>query len=975
MTRIGARALELFDELIDLAETERAQRLHEVAMQDAALHAAVMDLLRADGDAAGWLEHSPAELIAARQTALQRDEADPAPDPRVGTRLGPWRIDRLIARGGIGSVYEAHRDDGQYQQRVALKCLRAELSGRERIAAFLTERQHLARLDHPGIAAVVDGGVEPQGQPWFAMRYVDGERIDRWCDRHRASVAQRVDLLIQAAQALAHAHAQGLAHGHIKPSNLLVGADGRVQLVDFGLSAAFVGLVGADEARDRSAAGPATDVYALGVLMYRLLSAQWPTPLHALGALIPGAIPGERQSMDRLLAQIADPQEQQRIADARGTAHLPALMRRLGGDLSAIALKAVAPQAQDRYASASEFAEDLRRWREHRPVDARPVGAWTRARLLLRRHPAAFGLVAMLLLAIVGSSILIYWQSQNTLREARASQAVSALFAATLGTATLSGLGAAPFSSQSLLQKTETELRKLDLRGQPLLLAHSLATLARGRATIGDYARAEALADEAQRALQGEPDDEGYVAATRIAMLNTRGRYAEAAAQAQAQLDELRGEGDRSSRRRSAGLGMELALAQWGLGHPPDALRSLEAALHSARTLGSGNEELLAQLLIQRSRFRFQFLDMTGARRDAQQAISLIDARNPVLADDARELLLEVSIRNQMHPDLALAQRILSGRRRTLGDRHPKTGMAWVLLAYAQFPPKTDPALARRNAAHGLTLVESAYGRNHPQYALALLNASRAIARGSMDNADQLREVLRIFDRTLGPSHALTIRARGILAARLQEQAPALARPSDIRESIALLHQNYEFNRKIGIPLTWDEVYLARALILHGRREDLPRAQALLRSADQGFARYFAPGDGRLPETGAYLGDVLRYLQGGRAEADIAFAAAIERYRDNDSFVARQALRDSLLYRALHAYETCDRDRALAFLDQVLAVDRLSLREQDVAPRESRGYLDALRRHDRMINTSGAYTIPAYALDEANARAASCRPR
>lgn len=989
MSELITRALSLFDEWAELSRAQRESALAELAGRDPVLHQAVRALFQADEDSeSGILSRSPADLIASKQTPRTLDaEETRVADARIGTRLGAWRIDRTVAHGGMGSVYEAHRDDGHYQQRVALKCVRAELATAELIAAFRNERNHLARLDHPGIAALIDGGVDESGQPWFAMRYVDGLPIDLWCDRHRASVRERVDLLIQAAQALSYAHAQGLLHRDIKPSNLLVTENGRVQLVDFGLSSTLEALTGvhgdrialtrdyaAPEIRGarshgRSTGGTAADIYALGVLSYRLLCGQWPTALHTLSALIPDLAQGLPEPMERLLAQAPST-----VAATRGAASIPALTRVLVGDLSAIALKAVAERPQDRYASAQEFADDLRRWRTNHPVHANPIGWWPRTRKLLRRNRIAAGLGLVLALVLCTALGLSQWQRQRALHEAQAAYAVSNLFASTLGTATLSGLGSAPFSSRNLLAKTEMQLRKLDLRQHHVLRAHSLATLARSYAVIGDYRHAERLADEAQLSLGDEVDEEDYVAATRVSLLNLQSRHAEAKQVAQARLTALSDRHDPRAHQSKVAFGVELAQAQWGLGDTSAALASLDAALRQAQALGPGHEELLAQLLIQRSKFRARLFRLKEAQADAEQAIALVDARNPVLADDARDYLLTMSARYRRDSDLDMAQRLLRDRRKTLGDRHPKTARAWILLGYGQHV-KGRKIDALKNIEAGRALIEAAYGRDHPEYAMSLLMGSTVAARESRDNVQALREALRICETRLGPRHETTLYARRTLAARLHDLAPEILQPGDHKEAEDLFEYNLRIKREARIPAPWEKLLLAHSLLLHGEATDLPKIEALLVESRADGERYFEPKSG-------YRGMVdifwitMRYQQGHRTEADHAFARTLDAYHDDTSYLAQLYLHDSWVYRALHAYEACENAQAQRYLSQALASEQARLGPTHFATRDTQGFLMALRQHGRLLNTTGAQVpVKAALLAAEPLHAQACRDK
>lgn len=719
----AARALSLFDDYVELPAAERDRRLRGLAARDPAAHAGLLAMLQTDAEAeggAGLLDRSPADLLAGKHAGSPSPTPPAhAADPRLGRRLGAWRIDRAIGHGGMGTVYLAHRDDGQYRQRVALKCVRTELANASLMAAFRDERNLLARLDHPGIAALVDGGVGEDGQPWFAMRFVDGIALDAWCERRRAGVRERVDLLLQVCQALAYAHAQGIVHRDIKPSNLLVTANGRVQLVDFGISSHFAAPgaaarepiavtpeYAAPEAReagtDRAGThGPASDLYALGVLMYRLLCARWPTPLHRLRHLIPiatgaGPVPMaellgsgsleagslEAHSLDagppeadsfeagcfetaargssrlepgrcehgvgggaastRTMAANAD-----RIARERGLRNTAALRRELSGDLSAIALKAVATRPQDRYASVDEFAEDLRRWREDRPVLARPATRAVVLRKWLRRNRLAAGLAAVLLLALGLGLGLGVREHQRAQREAQATAAVSRLFTSRLGSAALSGLGQAPLSSRAVLDNTERELRALPLQEHATPLAHGLAMLARGYAAIGDYRHASQLAAEAQG--RGD-DDDGFISITRVSILNAQARHDEAARLASARLAQLNYRNDAHARFARIGLLSELAAAQWRQADPPRALATLDRAFDQARALAGGREaaraqQVRAQLLIQRSGFRYGVQRLDEAEADARAAIALVQAVHPALAEGARERLRDILAR------------------------------------------------------------------------------------------------------------------------------------------------------------------------------------------------------------------------------------------------------------------------------------------------------------------------------------------
>lgn len=984
MNDLHSRALALFDDYADLPRAALAQRLDVLAREDPPLHDALCALLAADRErpCETLLGRPPAELIREWQQTVGNESGGghPDDDARLGTRLGPWRISEVIARGGMGTVYAAERDDGQYRQRVALKCMRLELDTPTLDAAFRRERDLLARLDHPGIAGLIDGGLDDQGRPWFAMRFVDGAPVDTWCDAHRLDISQRVDLLLQACDALAYAHAHGVVHGDIKPGNLLVGRDGRTQLVDFGISSvreASDGRLGvtpdyaAPEHLRLGTPSAATDIYAFGVLMYRLLCGQWPTPRHLLRTALPNA-EAEGAAMETLLAG-APPE----TAALRGADSVAALSRRLSGDLSAIARKAVAPRPVDRYASVSALADDLRRWQAHRPVAAHPVGWSGRARRFLRRHPVPVGLAAALAL-LTGVALAVHHRdTEYRLREAQATENVSHLFATTLGTATLSGLGAAPFSSQALLGKTERELRKLPLAAHPSVLARSLATLARSYAAIGDIRAAQRLADEATRILGGHSDPAGEVAAIRISLLNLQGRHDQAEDQARAAIERLQGESGAAARRARIVLTAELARAQWGRFQPQRAARTLDDALAEARA--TKDRELIAELLIERVRFGVQLLRTRQAEADTREAIALASPANPVLADDAREQLTRLLLLRQSTDALSAARQLLASRRRTLGENHPKTGRAWI-----QAGATDTNAHARRDAAlrKGLAVIEASYGRDHPEYAAAIGAAIPNFGVAPDEKIAMLRHAVAVLDRTIGPYSERALSLRTTLGRLLIDLPGTDRRYEHAQRGMAVLEGVIRDKRRSGVPAPWERLKLAYALIVYAPEARMAQADALIRISRRDATVYFEEGDSYRMQVGIF-GDKLLYRTGERAQADRNFAYRIE---SNRAFIANPdlehgindriravTLHESLLYRGFHAYETCDRARAEAFFREALRFDLLAFGADSNMLREPRTLLASLAGHGPLrVGDDQALIVPSE-LAALNARAAACK--
>src|SRR5580692_8200131 len=268
----------LLDELLDLPEDRRLAALREIPGEDSAVIAEAESLLRA--------AHASGEFMSGPARPFLEEAAQ---EGAVGLRLGAWRITRLIGRGGMGNVYEAVRAQGDFEQRVAIKLLQREAAAQ--LERFQAERQILARLEHSGIARLFDGGVTPDGRPFMVMEYVEGRSITDFCMLTHATFGQRLGLFIQVCDAVAYAHRNLIVHRDLKPSNILVTAAGVVKLLDFGIAKlldaqrarhhtlavtqADIRLMTPDHASPEQVQGHAittsSDVYVLGVLLYKLL--------------------------------------------------------------------------------------------------------------------------------------------------------------------------------------------------------------------------------------------------------------------------------------------------------------------------------------------------------------------------------------------------------------------------------------------------------------------------------------------------------------------------------------------------------------------------------------------------------------------------------------------------------------------------------------------------------------------------------
>lgn len=421
-----ALLLACFDSLVELSAPEREARLAALRQEDPELAAALTAMLAADGTD-GALEAVPG-LVAALH--IQNSEEADGGALSIGDEVGPFVLQRCLGQGGMGEVWLATRTQDGFHQQVALKRIRRGMNSATALRRFQAERRILAELSHPHIARFIDGGVDARGLPWYAMSYVEGLPLNRYVQVHALGVRERVALLLQVTDAVAHAQNQLIVHRDLKPSNVLVDGEGVPHLLDFGIAKLLVGegtqaeTLTAEQALTPMYAAPeqilggristATDVYALGAMLYELLTDSLPharagLSLAALVAQVRGKI-SERPSL-RLRQRTATGEFR---SGRRGWA--------IDADLDAIVLNALRSEPERRYASAAALADDLRRWLEGSPVRARADTAAYRARKFIGRHRYLVGSAAAVLLALLAGFGTALWQA----REARAQAELAA---------------------------------------------------------------------------------------------------------------------------------------------------------------------------------------------------------------------------------------------------------------------------------------------------------------------------------------------------------------------------------------------------------------------------------------------------------------------------------------------------------------------------------------------------------------------
>ena len=438
---------ELFNDALELAPAQRERFLSAACGDNDGLRSEIQSLLSAHDRAESFLtEADPRQ---------QGSTVDPSPEEFVGRRAGPYRLEEPIAVGGMGMVFRAVRAGDEFRQQVAVKIIHRDLASPLLVRKFRQERQALADLDHPGIARLLDGGATDDGLPYLAMELITGAPIDRYCDEARLSVPDRLRLFLNIFDAVAHAHRHLIVHRDLKPANILVDAEGRPKLLDFGIAKLLQSdAIGANDEKTLQCirmvtpryASPeqffeqritmACDVFSLGLILYELL-----TGLPAREDISSGDV--SRQ----ILNEIAPPssafaqsrskestssEDRHRRASARA-ATPPQLQRLLRGDMDAIVAKATRQLADDRYQSVEQLVSDLHRYLDDQPVVARRATFAYRAAKFVRRNVAIVSLLSVTIL-VLSAAVVVSNLMRVRAREAEAraqADRVEALVAST----------------------------------------------------------------------------------------------------------------------------------------------------------------------------------------------------------------------------------------------------------------------------------------------------------------------------------------------------------------------------------------------------------------------------------------------------------------------------------------------------------------------------------------------------------------
>ena len=784
---------EVFAACLELPFDRRLPFLDQRCSRDPELRAEVERLLVLDAEAESFLqapEDPPGREAGTHSTA----------------RIGPYRLIRQIGAGGMGRVYLALRDE-DFRKQVALKLIHAGLASREHLSRFNDERQALARLDHPFIARLHDGGSTPEGLPYLVMELVDGLRIDAYCDRHGLDVRQRLKLFRKVCEAVRYAHRNLLVHRDLKPANILVTAEGTPKLLDFGIAKLLGHGAATEDEPTRtglrlmtpSYASPeqirgdpittASDVYSLGVLLYELLSGRSPYAPER----------GSAFELERAVCE-CDPELASQAAGRLRGREGRDLARRLRGDLDSIVARAMRKEPERRYASVEELERDVKRHLDDRPVHSRR-GTWRyRTHRFLRRHRVSVALTALFLALIGVSFFVVIWQAGERARERDKARLVTDFVLELFETANPEGGLGQGTTARQLLDLGTKRLGRAAAR-DPDTQAALLDTIGTAYLYLGRAVSAEPLLGQALELRQtryGAHHADSVSSLTNLAWAAYDQGGMERAEELARRAVEL-GRGLRGEEIAVLARALRiLAMVTWSRGQLEEAESLLRESLELNRSVFGSSHRAVAEV-----------------------------------GSDLAALLARSGRTEQAEPLVLDAMEI---RRRELGEAHPETArslrdLATLRFEQARFTEAEE--LYRQSLERHLDL----FPIDHPLVSRLRARLARSLeATGHLEEAEvQFREAVAGFRRQPGGDHPE-------LATALHNLGVLLGNRGDFEDAKATLEQSFAMRRRIfgdeNLEVTKSRYSLAVLLQDQG---DLDTAEALYLRAMEG-AQALPPG-------------------------------------------------------------------------------------------------------------------------------------
>lgn len=790
----------VFEATLDRPPGERETFLDAVCAGDLVLRREVEKLLAADAREAIFLDR-PADKVFGLKVG----------DCEGPQRLGPYRLLRPIGRGGMGTVYLAVRDDEQYERLVAIKILHSGLEDTELCHRFLAERQILARLDHPNIARLYDGGCTEDGRPYLVMELIVGLPIDEYCDHHQLTIDRRLELFRRVCAAVQHAHQNLLVHRDIKPANILVTPAGEPKLLDFGIAKQLEPAAEPDahthtgvrvmtlhyaspEQVKGEAITTASDVYSLGVLLYELLAGRSPYQVaeEAPSYEIERAIHEQEPEKPSMALELLEKPSPEAIAAARRS-RPAALRRQLAGDLDTIVLMALRKEPMRRYESVARLAADVRRHQKNLPVSARPDTWGYQTQKLVLRHRTGAAAAAVGCLLIAGLLVSLFAQGRRAAQERDKARYALSFLVDTFKQADPYQTRGESLTAREILDEGANRVA-WELADQPDVQAAVMDTIGEINRSLGRYEAAEPLltrALELRREAAGAESLEvaeslGHLAALKGDLSDYAGAE-ELLRQSLALRKRLLGEDDLEVARTLNALG-DLLLMR---GAPPGDVDKLhQEALAIAREVEGPMGATVGSTLLHLARVRQRAADDAQAEKLFREGLEIeqraLGNQHPRYYRDLTsfgELLINAGKAGEAE---AVLRQALEKQQKTLGAEHPDVAITLVNLAMAVYL-QDRYAEAETLNRRVLALVHSRYGPTHFSVPMILGNLAAVLhsQKKISEAVPYLQEALELRRRDLGDEHPLVAQALLLLAGThrdLEEYPEALRLAREARE-------------------------------------------------------------------------------------------------------------------------------------------------------------------------------------------------
>ncbi len=778
----------LLEAALDRAPEERSGFLEGACGDDPDLRRTVEALLAADGKLDGFLEAPAAVPEAGRGHGAA---------VAVGETIGPYRIEREIDQGGMGTVYLASRTDDVFRRRVAIKVLNPGMASANLVRRFRSERQILASLDHPYIARLFEGGTTADGRPYLVMEYIEGLPVDEYCDRRRLSVRQRLELFRKICSAVHYAHQNLVVHRDVKPSNILVTEDGEPRLLDFGIAklldpeafpytvdATVTGLrpmtphYASPEQVRGEAITTASDVYALGVLLYKLLAGRLP---HRLAGLPP-------REIERVLSKEAPPRPSTVVtvvetpSDVRRGGPTPAavsrqratrpqqLRRQLTGDLDNIVLMALRKEPARRYGSVEQLSDDLRRHLEGLPVTARKSTLAYQAGTFVRRHKLAVGFAVFILAMVVTFAAAMARQAAQTARqrdraelERDKAELVSAFLVDLFEVVDPGEAKGSSITAREVLDRGAEQVKR-ELEGQPEVQASLLEAIGTVYLNLGLYDQSAPLLEKAlatREARLGKEHPDVATSLARVALLyRHQVRYAEAEPLFRRAL-AIREKALRPEHPEVAEILKQMAILHRQQGRYAEAEALLERAVTIfEQELGPEHPDV-ARCLRVLGGVRMGQGRYDEAERFLKAALAIDEKAYGEFHWQTAISLYDLGTLGIWQAEYAEAERYF--RRalpilvKILTESHPRVADTYVGLGYV-FKVRGQHADAEREYRRALEIYEQAFGGDHSRVANGLFElGDTLLQQGRLAEAEPLfQRSVEIRERTMGKGHHST---------------------------------------------------------------------------------------------------------------------------------------------------------------------------------------------------------------------------